>query len=131
EAHDAELALTRNAFEALAVVQRDHLHVAVGRVGMRGALRQRHLEYAVTIALDEYVLERAVTLRALRVDHGAATAEHAELAGRDGRELPGTQRFAAQLEPAARRRGRDVQGQDAEKHGQQHREPQYRQHDRP
>ncbi len=81
EAHDAKAPFARNAFEAFAVVQRDHLQIAALRVGVRGALRQRDLEMPAPVALDEHPLQGAVGVGALRVDHGAAAAEHAESSG--------------------------------------------------
>ena len=48
------------------------------------------------------VVMLTIGLGALRVHDGTAAAEHAEPAGRDGRELPGAQRLAAQAEHALR-----------------------------
>ena len=126
EAHDAEVPFAGNAFITFAVEQRDHLDVAAFRIGMSGALRERDLEHVAARPLHEHAAQRAIRVRRLRVHHGTATAEGAELAGADGRELPGAQRLIAEGEHASRGGGRNLQGDV----GQQCREHQGERDDR-
>ena len=120
-----KLPLAGNAFIAFAVVQRDHLQVAALRIGMSGALRERDLEHARR-GRARTNTRRSVPsgVGRLRVHHRAAAAEGAEFAGADGRELPGAQCLAAQLEHAARGGGRHLQRQRGqqrrEHHGESH-----------
>ena len=102
ESHDAKLSAARHALEALAVVERQDVRHAVARDGMAGAARERHLHQRAVIALHEDIRKRAVGVDVLRVHHRVATAKAAELAGRDGCELPRPQRFTAQAYGACR-----------------------------
>src|SRR4029077_1379174 len=67
---------------------------------------QPHPPQRTAVALHEHIRQRAVGVDVLRVHHRVAAAKTAELAGRDRRELPGPQRFAAtsRARSSARRR---------------------------
>ena len=79
EFNDAKIILSGHAFIAPAIEQGNQVHSGRVRFGVRGGVRQRHLDASLHLALHEDVMQNTVLVDVFGIKHGVAAAEAAEL----------------------------------------------------
>ena len=120
ETHDAVMIAAGHALQALTVVQRDGLALAIARDAVVRPPRDRGLHHEAVAALDENLAQIAVRVGIAGIHDDAATGETAKPSGRNRRRDSGAQGLIAHGDLGHRRARRElkIEQNDQRSHGQ-------------